>query len=76
MADLEKSTHRVYFSHSLVNENSPIYLINPTSNDVLLSSETTLKNLYGQGWRLLDLDKTGKSAQLEDFNFVLRLEKN
>ena len=69
------STHRVYFSYSLVNEDSPIYLIHPKTNSVIDSSETSLKALYSEGWRLLDIDKTGKSAQLEDFNFVVRLSK-
>jgi len=70
------STHRVYFSYSLVNEDSPIYLVHPNTNSIMDSSETSLKKLYVDGWRLLDIDKTGKSAQLEDFNFIVRLSKN
>jgi Skp family chaperone for outer membrane proteins len=70
------STQRVYFSYALVNESSPMYLIHPSSNMVMQASETTLKQLYAEGWKLLDVDKTGKSAQLNDFNFVLRLSKN
>jgi hypothetical protein len=70
------STHRVYFSYSLVNEDSHIYLVHPNTNIVIDSSETSLKKLYVDGWRLLDIDKTGKSAQLEDFNFIVRLSKN
>ena len=70
------STHRVYFSYSLVNEDSPIYLVHPNTNSIMDSSETSLKKLYIDGWRLLDIDKTGKSAQLEDFNFIVRLSKN
>jgi hypothetical protein len=53
-----------------------MYLIHPSSNMVMQASETTLKQLYAEGWKLLDVDKTGKSAQLNDFNFVLRLSKN
>jgi hypothetical protein len=37
--------------------------------------KTTLKDLYQKGWVLTDIDKTGKSAQLEDFNFIVRLSK-
>lgn len=69
------STHRVYFSYSLVNEDSPIYLIHPNTNRTIESSQTSLKRMYTEGWRLLDIDKTGKSAQLEDFNFIVRLSK-
>ena len=75
LREIEQLTRRLYFSYSLVNENSPIYLINPTNNEIIESSETTLNNLYAQGWKLYDIDKTGKSAQLTDFNFILRLQK-
>ena len=74
--DMHNSTHRVYFSYSLVNEDSPIYLVHPNTNSIIDLSETTLKKLYADGWRLQDIDKTGKSAQLEDFNFIIRLSKN
>lgn len=70
------STHRVYFSYSLVNEDSPIYLVHPNTNSIIDRSQTSLKKLYVDGWRLLDIDKTGKSAQLEDMNFIVRLSKN
>ena len=73
---MHNSTHRVYFSYSLVNEDSPIYLVHPNTNSIIDLSETTLKKLYADGWRLQDIDKTGKSAQLEDFNFIIRLSKN
>jgi len=75
LTELENSTYRLYFSHSLVNEDSSVYLINPRTNNIVESSETSLKKLYQSGWRLVDVDKTGKSAQLSDFNFVVRLEK-
>jgi len=75
LAELENSKYRLYFSYSLVSEDSSIYLINPLTNNIVESSETSLKKLYQTGWRLVDVDKTGKSAQLSDFNFVLRLEK-
>lgn len=75
IAELENSRYRLYFSYSLVNEDSPLYLINPQTNQIIEQSEKSLKELYANGWRLVDADKTGKSAQLSDFNFVLRLEK-
>jgi uncharacterized membrane protein len=74
--EMMNSSHRVYFSYSFVNEASAIYLVNPYSNDIIESSQTSLKQLYSEGWKLRDLDKTGKSAQLEDFNFVLRLSRD
>lgn len=75
LTELENSKYRLYFSHSLVNEDSSVYLINPRTNNIVESSETSLKKLYQSGWQLVDVDKTGKSAQLSDFNFVVRLEK-
>jgi hypothetical protein len=73
--ELLNSSHRLYFSTSLVNENSSLYLINPQNNEPLVSSKTTLQQLYAQGWRLHDIDKTGKSAQFDGFNFVVRLSR-
>lgn len=73
---LTSANNRTYFCHSLVNIESLLYLINPETNSVLESSETNLSSLYKEGWRLIDVDKTGRSAQLEAFNTVLRLERS
>lgn len=67
---------RTYFSYSLVNETSPMYLVDPSTNDVIRESETNLAEMYKKGWRLADMDKTGKSAQLESFNMVVRLHRS
>jgi hypothetical protein len=61
------------FSYSLVNESSPIYQMKGTR--VIESSKTDLKTMYKSGWRISDLDKTGKSAQFDSFNFVIRMQK-
>ena len=66
---------RTYFSYSLVNETSKLYLMNPATNEVVAESETNLAELYEQGWCIADIDKTGKSAQLESFNMVVRLRR-
>ena len=63
----------LFFSYALVNEESPLYLMNRFGVDK--DKKTTLKDLYQKGWVLTDIDKTGKSAQLEDFNFIVRLSK-
>lgn len=76
LKELLNSSERVYFSYSLVNETSSLFLINPSSNKLIEASETSLKNLYSDNWKLKDIDKTGKSAQLEDFNFVVRVSKS
>lgn len=64
----------LFFSYSFVNESSPMYLMK--GDQVIESSKTDLKTMYKDGWRISDLDKTGKSAQFEDFNFVIRMQKN
>lgn len=76
LKELLNSSERVYFSYSLVNETSSLFLINPSTNNLIEASETSLKNLYADNWKLKDIDKTGKSAQLEDFNFVVRVSKS
>jgi|TARA_Y100000310_G_scaffold275706_1_gene292389 hypothetical protein len=63
----------ILFSYSLVNESSPIYQMK--GSRVIESSKTDLKTMYNNGWRISDLDKTGKSAQLDAFNFVIRMER-
>jgi hypothetical protein len=67
----------IYFSHSFVNESSPIYKI--TGNDALASvnekTTTTALDMIKTGWRLSHAIKTSQSAQLESFNFLLIFEK-
>ena len=75
IAKLSSHNNRIYFCYSLVNNNSPLYLINPETNEVLDSSATDLSNLYNEGWKLMDIDKTGKNAQLDSLNTILRFEK-
>ena len=67
----------LFFSSSLVSENSPLFLIREDYNDseIIQSSKTNLKTLYSQGWKLSDIDKTGKSAQLDSINCVIRVSK-
>ena len=72
---LISANNRTYFCYSLVNTESLLYLINPETNSILESSETDLSRLYKEGWRLIDVDKTGRNAQLDAFNAVVRLEK-
>jgi len=73
--ELLKSKERVYFSHSFVSEKSKLYLINSPSNQIIESSSTNAEKLYSEGFRIIDIDKTGQSAQLESFNFVIRFSK-
>ena len=73
---LTSANNRTYFCSSLVNTESSLYLINPETNNLLESSKTDLSTLYKEGWRLIDVDKTGRSAQLEAFNTVVRLERS
>ena len=70
-------SHLLLFSDSLVSENSPVYLIRESENgnNIIKSSKTNLKTLYNQGWKLCDIDKTGKSAQLDSINCVMRIQK-
>ena len=73
---LNDPNSRTYFCYSLLNTESKLFLINPKNNDILQSSETNLLTLYSEGWKVVDIDKTGKSAQFSSFNSVIRLEKN
>ena len=73
--NLKDPNSRTYFCYSLLNTESKIFLINPENNDILKSSETNLSALYSEGWKVVDVDKTGKSAQFSSFNTVIRLEK-
>ena len=75
IAKLSSPNNRIYFCYSLVNTKSPLYLINPATNSILNSSATDLSDLYNEGWKLCDIDKTGQSAQLNDFNSVLQFRK-
>ena len=72
---LSSANNRTYFCYSLVNTESILYLINPENNSVIESSRTNLSTLYKEGWRLIDVDKTGKTAQLDAFNSIVRLKK-
>ena len=67
----------IYFSHSFVNESSPIYKI--SGDDILASVDesttTTALDMIKTGWRLSHAIKTSQSAQLESFNFLLIFEK-
>ncbi len=47
-------------------------------NLVILGSAHNQKEIHNkiqQKWVITDIDKTGKSAQLEDFNFLIRVAK-
>lgn len=72
---IEQSNYRVYFSHSLINEESEIHPIDGSTNVVIIEGKTNLKKLYAQGFRLIKAEKTGASAQLDAFNFLLHLER-
>ena len=72
----EQSNYRVYFCHSLVSEESEIHPLDGSTNDVIVEGKTNLKELYAQGFRLTTAEKTGASAQLDAFNFLLHLERN
>lgn len=67
----------IYFSHSFVNENSPIHKINGQGSGAYVdeSTETTASKMINQGWKLSHAIKTSQSAQLESFNFLLIFEK-
>ena len=71
---LNNKKELVLFSFALVNEKSPLYIIDKYGR-VDQKQSTNLVVLYQEGWKLIDIDKTGKSAQLEDFNFIVRLSK-
>lgn len=67
----------IYFSHSFVNENSPISKISGQGEYALVNgkTETTTLAMIKDGWRLAHAIKTAQSAQLESFNFLLIFEK-
>ena len=67
-------TELIFFSYGLYNENSSLYLIDD-SGKVNTDQETSLKKLYQKNWVISDIDKTGKSAQIEDFNFLIRVAR-
>ena len=75
LVELTNSDERVYFSYSFVSVKSDLYLINSLNNEIIESSKTCAEELYSQGYKIVDIDKTGKSAQLEAFNFVIRFSK-
>ena len=72
---LLNSSSRIYFSSSFVSEDSDIYMIDSDNNRILEESKTTANKLYSEGFIIEDIDKTGKSAQLDSFNFVIRFSK-
>ena len=75
IASLLNSSTRVYFSYSFVSEDSYIYMIDSDNNRILEESKTTANKLYSEGFIIEDIDKTGQSAQLDSFNFVIRFSK-
>jgi len=75
MDEVESKNERIYFSYCFVGENSPIYLVFGDNNAVIEESRTTLKELYSQGFLLFQADKTGQSAQMEDFNFLIHVKR-
>jgi len=75
IASLLNSSTRVYFSYSFVSEDSDIYMIDSDNNRILEESKTTANKLYSEGFIIEDIDKTGQSAQLDSFNFVIRFSK-
>lgn len=76
LENFDRSDSRVYFCHSFINEESEIYPIDGFNNDVISEVKTNLKKLYSQGFRLKKAEKTGASAQLDAFNFLLYLERD
>ena len=67
----------IYFSHSFVNESSPIYKIICNGELAFVDESTTTSalDMIKDGWRLSNAIKTSQSAQLESFNFLLIFEK-
>jgi len=67
----------IYFSHSFVNEKSPISKIGGQGELAYVDdkTETTTQAMIKDGWRLAHAIKTAQSAQLESFNFLLIFEK-
>jgi hypothetical protein len=67
----------IYFSHSFVNEKSPIHKVVGQGESAFIdeTTETTAHALIQQGWTLAHAVKTSQSAQLESFNFLLIFEK-
>lgn len=72
---LLNSSTRIYFSYSFVSEDSDIYMIDSDNNRILEETKTTANKLYSEGFIIEDIDKTGQSAQLNSFNFVIRFSK-
>jgi hypothetical protein len=70
----ETETELIFFTYNLNNENSSLYLVDQNGK-VQTEQETSLKKLYQKYWVISDIDKTGKSAQLEDFNFLIRVAR-
>ena len=67
----------IFFAYSFTNNTSPIYKINGQGNSASVdqSSETNVKSMYDNGWKLAHAIKTSQSAQFESFNFLLIFEK-
>jgi hypothetical protein len=67
----------IFFSHSFVNENSPIHKISGQGSLAYVdeNTQTTAYAMISNGWRLSHAIKTSQSAQLESFNFLLIFEK-
>lgn len=70
---------RVYFCSTLVNEDSTLCLVE--GDGQLASAQesegaTTLRALYKEGWHLSHVEKTGASAQLAAFNFLLTVKRS
>ena len=75
LSDLLDSNERIYFSYSFVSNKSDLFLIDSTNNNILENSLTCAEKLYSQGFKIVDIDKTSQSAQLESFNFVIRFSR-
>lgn len=73
--NIENLSERLYFSYSFVSETSPLFLIDGNDNSVIKESQTTLRDLYSSGFYVFQADKTGQSAQMEDFNFLIHVKR-
>tara|TARA_B110000285_G_C14904521_1_gene504887 strand:- start:78 stop:572 length:495 start_codon:yes stop_codon:yes gene_type:complete len=73
---LENSNSRVYFSQSFLNEMSELFPLDASTNSVIPEGKTNLQSLYSSGFRLIKAEKTGASAQLDAFNFLLQVERD
>ena len=67
----------IYFSHSFVNELSPIHKIDGQGSSAFVdeNTQTNTLEMIKKGWRLTHAIKTAQSAQLESFNFLLIFER-